>query len=130
MMNIYRVKSRNEYILVREVLYKHTWYVIIYQEEFVFCTCLLDRHLRIPCSHFFIVMQRFLEKYGFNIVQINQKWYNPFEKEYCLDRSWIYLKIINDIIYSKYKAESFINTILNIWNPDDKISSQLSMKII
>ena len=100
-MSIYRVKPRNEYTPAGEVLYKRTRYVIIYQEGFALCTCLLGRHLGIPCSHFFAVMQRFPEKHGFNIAQVHQKWHNPFGRERCLDRPWIYLETGNDNILPK-----------------------------
>ncbi|TMC19086.1 MAG: hypothetical protein E6J34_15615 [Chloroflexi bacterium] len=122
-MSIYRVKPRNEYTPAGEVLYKRTRYVIIYQEGFALCTCLLGRHLGIPCSHFFAVMQRFPEKHGFNIAQVHQKWHNPFGRERCLDRPWIYLETANDNILPK-NEDDFMNATLNTRNPDDETSSQ------
>ena len=53
----------------------------------------MEGHTGIPCCHFFAIMQHFPDRHGFNVSQIHPHWHNPFARECCLNRPWVFLNM-------------------------------------
>jgi hypothetical protein len=85
---VYRVKPPDVYVSGK-LMYTRKRYVVIQQDGTATCTCLLGRHLGIPCQHFFAVLMKFTQ-HGFNIRQVNLHWHQPERINLSLKVEWIH----------------------------------------
>ena len=87
---VYRVKPDDKLEDGGKVTYVRRRHVAILNTGFHLCTCVLERHVGIPCRHFFAVLRVMREnKHEFNIAQVNLHWHLPHELSRSQTRSWI-----------------------------------------
>jgi hypothetical protein len=87
---VYRVKPDDKLEDGGKVTYVRRRHVTILNTGFHLCTCVLERHVGIPCRHFFAILRVMREsKHKFNIAQVNLHWHLPHELSRSQNRPWI-----------------------------------------
>ena len=91
-IQVYRVKPDDKTEPGGKTTYVRRRHLAILNTGFALCTCAMERHVGIPCRHFFAVLRMMANgTYGFNIAQVNLHWHLPHELSRSQERDWIYL---------------------------------------
>ena len=73
-IDIYRVKSLNQFDCFHDLIYIQKYYMIIKADNYSICSCSQSQYLEFSCRYFFVIMNQFQNDVGFNIGQIHQHW--------------------------------------------------------
>jgi hypothetical protein len=91
---IYRVKPPDEFDRFGRCVYTYRRFVAIRPDGQSICTCLLGRHLGIPCAHFFAVLRQFPQN-EFNISMVHPHWQLPDQRIRAQTRPFVHLRHTN-----------------------------------